>query len=57
MREEMKKLVEPFNEMMKEKVRKNFEGYIASAEESGIYDEESDYVFCFFDYGYTFHKR
>lgn len=50
----MNKLVQSFNEMMKEKVRKDFEGHIASTEEAGIYDEELDYVCCSFDYGFDY---
>ena len=50
----MNKLVQSFNEMMKEKVRKDFDGHITSTEEAGIYDEELDYVCCSFDYGFDY---
>jgi hypothetical protein len=53
----MNKLVQSFNEMMKEKVRKDFEGHIASTEESGIYLEDLDIVSCDFNYGFDYEYK
>lgn len=57
----MKKLVEPFNEMMKEQVRNDFEDAVntlkESIEEQGQEDTSSEYISLVFDFWYDYEEE